>query len=144
MFKLISRVALSATIIAGNVATVSANTTNVKTGNGVTVNSVALKSNLVEIEGRTLTDAEAAKVEGEVWWVPVGGAVAGVGYNAWRNVQNGRPWHQNWVQSGAAGAYGATCAGFAIGTKGAALRLPNSGAYWASCGRSAMYLYGRW
>jgi|GEM_PF-4345210 len=71
MRKLISGAVLSATIVAANMAPVFANTTtNLKTGNGVTVNSVAPKFNLVEIEGRTLTDAEAAKVEGEVVFVP--------------------------------------------------------------------------
>ncbi|NJL55078.1 hypothetical protein HC928_07725 [bacterium] len=70
MFKQISSIALSATIIAANMAPVLANPTNVKNGNSLTVNSVAPKSSLVEIEGRTLTDAEAAKVEGEAFFVP--------------------------------------------------------------------------
>jgi hypothetical protein len=64
--KFLSGAALSATIIAANVLPLSANpTTNLKNGNSVPVNSVAPKSSLVEFGGRTLTDAEAAKVEGE-------------------------------------------------------------------------------
>ena len=70
MDKFLSGLALSATLFAANMAPVFANAaTDLKTGNGVTVNSVAPKSSLIEIEGRTLTDAEAAKVEGEAAFV---------------------------------------------------------------------------
>ena len=66
MRKFLSGAALSATIFAANMAPVFANAaTDLKTGNGVTVNSVAPKSSLIEIEGRTLTDSEAAMIEGE-------------------------------------------------------------------------------
>ena len=66
MDKFLPSLLLSATVFAANMAPVFANaTSDIKAGNGVTVNSVAPKSSLIEIEGRTLTDAEAAKVEGE-------------------------------------------------------------------------------
>ncbi len=71
MRKFLSGVVLSATIIAGNAPLVLANPTNLNAGNGVTVNSVAPKSSLIEFGGRTLTDAEAAKVEGEIVWTPI-------------------------------------------------------------------------
>ena len=66
MYKFLSLASLSAALVTVNVAPVFANTTNIKTANSVTVNSVALKSSLVEIEGRTLTNSEAVKVEGRV------------------------------------------------------------------------------
>lgn len=72
MRNFLSGAALSATLFAANMAPVFANpTTNLKTGNSATVNSVASNPNLIEIEGRTLTDAEAAKVEGEAFFVPL-------------------------------------------------------------------------
>ncbi|BBC24429.1 hypothetical protein [Pseudanabaena sp. ABRG5-3] len=121
MYKLLSGAALAATVIAANVLPLSANpTTNLKTGN--TLNSVSPKSSLIEIEGRTLTDVEAAKVEGEKFWfaaVPaVVGAVGGFGFNTVRNVQNGRPWHQSWAQSTGAGAVMATCGAANFATRG--------------------------
>lgn len=122
MRKFLSGAILSATIIAGNMAPALANPTNLKAGNGVTVNSVAPNPNLVEIEGRTLTDAEAAKVEGEAWWfaaVPaVVGGVGGFGFNTVRNVQNGRPWHQSWASSTAAGATMGTCGAANFASRG--------------------------
>jgi hypothetical protein len=92
MHKFLSGAALSATIFAANMAPVLANPTNIKTGNSVTVNSVAPKSSLIEIEGRTLTDAEAAKVEGEAIFVPVFVWIAGkaiVKYVAKQSVKQG-------------------------------------------------------
>ena len=76
MRKFFLGAALSATIIAGNMAPVLANLTNINTDGEVTAHSVEVNSDLVEIEGRTLTDAEAAEVEGEAWWGVVGFAVS--------------------------------------------------------------------
>jgi len=66
MRKFFLGAALSVSIIAGNMAPALANSTNLETSNGVTVNSVDPKFNLVEIEGRTLTNSEAVRVEGEI------------------------------------------------------------------------------
>lgn len=80
MRKFLSGAALSATVFAANMAPAFANPTNINTGYSVTVNSVAPKSNLVEIDGRILTDAEAAKVEGQIFWKAMAvGAVWGAG-----------------------------------------------------------------
>jgi hypothetical protein len=82
MRKILLGVATSVTMFAVNMAPLLANpTTNLKTGSGVTVNSVAPKSSLIEIEGRTLTDAEAAKVEGEAIPLFVARGLWGAGTN---------------------------------------------------------------
>ena len=64
-------------------------------------------------QGQELSAQELEKVEGEFWWVAasyVGGAAAGVGVNAYQNIQAGRPWHQNWGSSAAIGAGSVSCA----------------------------------
>jgi len=65
MHRFLSGAALSAIVIAGNMAPALANSTNINTDADVTAHSVEVNPNLVEIEGRTLTDVEAAEVEGE-------------------------------------------------------------------------------
>jgi len=69
MHRFLSGAALSAILVAGNVAPALANSKNVNTDGEVTANSVASNLDLVEIEGRTLTDAEAAEIQGEA--IPV-------------------------------------------------------------------------
>jgi len=75
MRKFLSGGALSATVITANMGSVFANPTNIKIDNSVTVNSVAPKSTLVEIDGRTLTNAEAASIEGEFFFKPLAAAM---------------------------------------------------------------------
>jgi hypothetical protein len=62
-------------------------------------------------EGQELSAQELEQVEGEWWKVAtvVGGAVLGVGFNAYENVRDGRSWHQNWGSSAAIGATGGAC-----------------------------------
>lgn len=104
MRKFLSRIALAATLATANMAPVFANPTNIKIDNSVTVSSVTPKSNLVEIEGRTLTDAEAAKVEGEWVWVA---ASAGLEV-AFKYAECQRPGQQcGWQDYAIAGAKGA-------------------------------------
>ncbi|HEY9700902.1 MAG TPA: hypothetical protein V6C58_00555, partial [Allocoleopsis sp.] len=50
-------------------------------------------------QGKELSSEEMAKVEGEYWWIPVGGAVGGVAVNGYDNYRNGRPIFQNWGSS---------------------------------------------
>ncbi|GEM_PF-5401793 len=60
-------------------------------------------------EGEHLSDEELEQVEGEAWWIPVGGAVGGIALNAYQNVRAGQPWYQNWGSSAAIGATAAWC-----------------------------------
>lgn len=104
MHRFLSGVALSAAFIAGNMAPVLADTTDVNTDGEVTTHSVEVNLGLIEIEGRTLTDAEAANVEGEWAWVAASAAVE-VGF---KYVECQRP-GQNcaWQDYAVAGAKGA-------------------------------------
>lgn len=145
MRKFFLGAALSATIIAGNMAPVLANSTNVNTDGEVTAHSVEVNPDLVEIEGRTLTDAEAANVEGEAWWVaaiPAAGAVGGFGYNTWRNVKNGRPWNDQWGTATLAGGATGFCGTAIVATRGSAFGA--SPYFGSSCSAAASYLYKRW
>ena len=67
MKKLISVLAISGGFTFAQIAPAFANPTSLKIENGATVQQAS--PNLVELEGRSLTDAEAAKVEGEWVWV---------------------------------------------------------------------------
>ena len=82
MFKILSGIALSATIVTVNLAPVFANTK---------VESLTIQQaspNLVELEGRSLTDAEAAKVEGEALPLFAAKALFGAGTSvAWQFAQ---------------------------------------------------------
>lgn len=122
MSKFLSGAVLSAVMFSVNMAPVLANATNIKTSDGVTVNSVVPKSNLVEIEGRTLTDAESAKVEGEALFIPIAigavklgkavgfGVATGVAFNTGANAVQGKPLQQGLNGSVVGGSAKGVCA----------------------------------
>jgi len=66
VFKLFSGVFFSTAIVLGNITPVSASPAILNTSsNAIDQNVVVQKSSLVEIEGRTLGNSEAVKVEGQ-------------------------------------------------------------------------------
>lgn len=82
MLKFFLGAAFSAAFIAGNMDPVLADTTTSNTDGEVTAHSVEVNPDLAEIEGRTLTDAEAVRVEGQVLRIeiprPIGICMIGV------------------------------------------------------------------
>lgn len=69
MFKILSGIALSATVFTAGMAPAFASPK-------VESSTVQQASpNLIELEGRSLTDVEAAKVEGEWVWVAAGAGI---------------------------------------------------------------------
>jgi hypothetical protein len=115
MKKQLSALTLSATFMTSLAAPVFANTPV----EGIAKTQVSTE--LVELDGRVLTDVEATKVEGEAWWllaIPAIGAATGVVNNATVNRLQGKPWHQNWGSSAIGGAVGASgTAGCVLTTK---------------------------
>ena len=121
MRKFFLGAALSATFIAGNVAPALANSTNVNTDGEVTAHSVEVNPDLIEIEGRTLTDAEAAEVEGEWVWVAVAAGLSlGEKYYSCQGSGQNCTW-QDYAVAGAVGAVGGLIPGGRAAKNGARL-----------------------